>query len=216
MNRELVIVGAGGLGREASEYAADAIAAGWPYRLVGFADDSAMQAGGRIMGLDHLGRTDDPEVIAGKSCLIAVGDPESRKLLGARIQALGGTLATLSHPSAFVSPTSQVAPGVIICPFAFIGSNAHVGVNVLVNIYASIGHDAGVGSHSVLSPYATLNGYAYAGDCVFLGTRAILAPKVVLGSFSRVTAGSTVTRTAPTGSLLDGSPATGRVLFRST
>ena len=216
MSNPLIIIGAGGFGRETAEYAADAIAEGWPYRLIGFADDASGHLNSNIAGLPHLGRTDDPSILTGQSCLIAIGDPATRQLLSSRLQSLGALLVTLVHPSAFLSSTALVDTGTIICPLAFIGPNARVGANAIVNIYASVGHDASVGRHSVLSPYATLNGNASVGECVFLGTRATLTPAISVGNNSKVTAGSTVTRSAPAGSLLTGSPAHGRVIFRSS
>ena len=52
------------------------------------------------------------------------------------------------------------------------------------------------------------------GEGSFLGTHVTITPGIDVGGFSKVNAGSMVSRSAPAGSLLAGSPAKGRVMFK--
>lgn len=208
----LVIVGAGGLGLEAVQYARDAAAAGWPYVTVGLVDD-AVPVGTHVAGIAVLGTSTDEHLLAGAVC-VAVGDVLARVRLAARVAAAGGRLTTLVHPLAYVSPTAVVGSGSIVCPFALVGSDAVVGANVTINTHATVGHEATVGDHTVLSPYAALLGRSRVGAACYLGTRATVAPGVAVGAGSKLSLGASAMRDAAPGSLLVGNPAKGRVMFR--
>lgn len=210
----VLVVGAGGFGREIFYYAAEAAEQEWPFRIAGFLDDnpSALRSFG--IGLPLMGPMMSVELLAGK-VMIAIGDPGLRRVVRQRVAAVGGQLVTLIHPQAYVAPQSRIGDGVIVGPGAFIGTGASVADNVAVNALASVGHDVTVGSDAVLSPHAAISGWADVGDGVLLGTHSTVTPGVRVGAWSKLSAGSVVTGNAPAGSLLVGNPAKGRVIFAS-
>ena len=212
-SRDVVIIGAGGFGLEALQYARDAHVQGWPYRVTGFIDDE-MQAGIEIEdGVRVMGTTDDEVLMAGQ-VIIAVGDPSVREALAAQVHGSGGRLVTLVHPSAYVAPSARLGAGSLLCPFSMVGVRAVVGQNVAMNVFASVGHEASVGNHTVLSPYSAMLGRTCIGARCYLATQATVAPGITIGSQSKVSAGSVVMRDAAPGSMLAGNPAKGRVMFR--
>ncbi len=211
--RELVIVGAGGFGREVLGYAMDIFDAGTPGRVVGFADANPGALNGFDLAVGVLGDLDRIEVYPSTRFVVAVGDPAARRRLAAAVAARGGRLATLVHPTAYLAPGARLGPGCVVCPFALVGTAAAVGTNTAINIYASVGHDATVGQNCVFSPYATANGAVLLGDDVFLGTHATVTPGRRVGRGAKVGAGAVVTREVPAGALAVGNPAKSRVLF---
>lgn len=214
VQKTLVIVGAGGFGREVLQYAIDAYTAGWPYRVIGFLDDGPQVLRGFEVSVPILGPTQDPAPFTESAFIVALGDPSARKIMADRIENHGGEIVTLLHPSAYVAPSARVGLGTVVCPFAFIGVNARVGRNVAVNIYGSVGHDAVVDDHCVISPYTSALGATHVGSQCMLGTHVTITPRVVVGAHSKVAAGSVVNRDCEPGSLLAGNPARGRVMFR--
>lgn len=214
-DRSLIIIGAGGYGREVLQYAADARNAGWPYRVIGFLDDAEGALGGFDVRASVIGNTSDIERFDGADFIVALGDPMLREAMAVRVSEGGGQLATLVHPTAYVAPSAVVGAGAVLCPFSLVGVDAVVGVNVSVNVYGSVGHDVVVGDHTVVSPYAALLGATSVGRCALLGTHATVTPGIAIGSHSKVAAGSVVTRSSEPGSLLIGNPAKGRVMFAS-
>lgn len=210
----VAIIGGGGYGREVLEYAHDAGAQGWEYRVVGFYDDSSDVRDGYAPGHPVLGPL---AAIADSNLehfIIALGSPESRKMAADLVSGAGKALVSLVHPRAFVSRSASVGVGTIVCPFAMIGAHSIVGENVSINVYGSIGHDSVIGRDVVVSPYAAITGTVELGDESFLGTHVTITPGVNIGSHSKINAGSVVNRSAPAGSLLAGSPAKGRVMFQ--
>lgn len=210
----MVIAGAGGFGHEVLRYAEEAAAAGWAHQVVGFLDDDASGMAGRNTDLRVVGPLVGSPLLVG-DVLVAVGDPATRQRVRLAVAAAGGRLVTLVHPRAYIAAGAQIGEGVIVAPQAFVGADSSVAANCVVNALAAVGHDARIGADAVLCPFAAVGGFARVGDGALLGTRATVDPDRSVGSWSRVAAGSVVTRDCEPGSLLVGNPATGRVMFRA-
>lgn len=212
---DLVIVGAGGFGREVLQYAQDAIAAGMlDARIKGFLDDDKTQADLAPFGVDArlLGTIDAATPEPNERYVIALGEPAARATLHDSLSAAGASFATLVHPTAYVAPSAGVAGGAIICPFAFVAVNACLEKNVVLNTYASAGHDCRIGAHTVLSPYAAVNGWSVLGEQVIMGTSAIITPRTTVHRRAKISAGSVVYHDVPEGALALGNPARARVV----
>lgn len=209
--QDVFVVGAGGFGSEALQYARDAAERGWPYRVAGFLDD-VVAVGSLVDGVEVVGTSSDSAYLA-TNVVIAIGEARVRAAIAHKVRAAGGTLVTLVHPTAYVAPSATLEAGCLICPFALVGVRAVVGANVAMNVYSSVGHDSNVGAHTVLSPYAAVLGRVAVGPQTFLGTHSTIAPGVSVDGYSKISAGALVTRNAPAGSLLVGNPAKGRVMF---
>ncbi len=145
-----------------------------------------------------------------KEFLICIGDAVARHKVLAEIRGLGYALGLLIHPGAYVAATASIGRGTVVYPGVFVGPFARVGSNVLLNAQAVVGHDAVLGDSVVLSPGARLCGHAACGPAAFLGTGASVLPKVSLGAYSKLSAGSVLKRPAGEGFVMHGNPAIGR------
>jgi sugar O-acyltransferase (sialic acid O-acetyltransferase NeuD family) len=209
---DIVIVGGGGFGLEVITYLVDLMAADSSIRLKGVIDDGSPRLADFPVPLPHLGSIDGYAAQAQDSLLIAVGDAAARWTVAKRLA--GARFYTLVHPTAYVALSATVEPGAIICPLAFVGPLARVGAHAALNVQSSLGHDARLGVGSVLSPGTKVNGGASVGEGCFLGTLATVSPGAVIGAFSKVAAASVFSGEAEAGSMIAGSPARSRVMFR--
>lgn len=57
-----------------------------------------------------------------------------------RIEENGGQLATLIHPTAYVSPTATINPGTVILPHAVVNTDVVVGKGCIINLGAIVDH----------------------------------------------------------------------------
>jgi len=204
----ILIVGAGGFGREVVHWARAAWP-DWAGRIAGFL---ATDGGSRPVGDLPLPILADPaafEPRPGDGLLLAIGIPGVRRRVAEDLLARGGAFLTLVHPTAIVAATAMLGPGAIVCPQAVVSDSAAVGRCVLVNYHASLAHDAAAGDFSVLSPYATLGGGARIAADVFLGLHATVGPGVTVAAGSKVAANSCALHDVPPRSLVHGVP--GRV-----
>jgi sugar O-acyltransferase (sialic acid O-acetyltransferase NeuD family) len=210
MEESVVIVGAGGFGREVLQWLRDAAAAGSALRVRGFLDDTAPDLFAFGLDVPVLGPIDAEVLEDGDRCILAIGDPVVRRTLADRLEAAGVRFATLVHPSAVVAPSARLGAGVVICPFGFIGPDAAVGAHALLNVRASVGHDARIGRAAVLSPHACVGGAAEVADGAMLGSAAVVLPRQRVGEGARVAAGAVVHSAVPAGVLALGNPASWR------
>jgi sugar O-acyltransferase (sialic acid O-acetyltransferase NeuD family) len=203
--RRIIIVGAGGFGREVLHWSSDA----WPdhrERIAGFLSKDPNRLDGISCRLPILGSPESFEPETGDGFVLAIGIPGTRRRVAEVLLSKGCRFLSVIHPTAIVAPTAVIETGAVICPYAIVSDSVRVGRFALLNYHSSLGHDASVGDFAVLSPYATLGGGARVEDEVFLGLNVAVAPNVVLGSRTRVSAGAVAMRDAPVDSLIYGVP----------
>lgn len=206
--RRILIVGAGGFGREVRHWIRDA----WPGltdRVAGFLSADPRILDGHDCPLPVLGDPDLFEPEPGDAFVLAIGIPGTRRRVAESLAAHGGSFLTLVHPTAVVAPTASLGPGTIVCPAAIVSDAVVLGRHVIVNYHASLAHDCAADDYAVLSPYATLGGGARLAADVFLGLHASVGPGVSVGPRSKVSANSCALDDVPADSIVYGVP--GRV-----
>ena len=129
----LVVVGAGGLGREVAAYAAAAFGAD---AVRGFLDDDAACAADPRLTAPYL----SPTSSGGGHRRWGPGDAGTTRPTDEH-----GRLASVVHPTAVVSSTTVLGEGCVLAPFVYVGPHAAVGNNVIVNVHSCVGHDTTLG-----------------------------------------------------------------------
>lgn len=211
--RRILIVGAGGFGREVLQWARDA----WPRhaaRLAGFLSNDARVLDGFEPGLSILDSPENYRPLPGDFLLLAIGVPYVRRQVAESLLARGAEFLTLVHPTAVVAASATIGAGSILCPYAIVSDSASLGRFALLNYHASIGHDASAGDYTVLSPYATLGGHAQIEPDVFMGLHASVGPGKRVGARSKVSANSCALANAPADSIVFGAPGRTAPLIR--
>ncbi len=209
--RRVLIVGAGGFGREALQWAADA----WPdlpARAIGFLSDDLQRLEGFRTPASILGPVQGHRPARGDYYVLGIGVAYVRRTVAEWLRSQGAKFVTLVHPEAVVARSAILGEGSIVCPGAIVSDASRLGACVLVNYHASLGHDASAGDYAVLSPYATLGGNASIADDVFLGLHASVGPGRSVGARSKVSANSCVLTDTPADSIIYGVP--GRIVPR--
>ena len=172
MSTPIVVVGAGGFGREvvdvieAMNAAAAAAGVDRPWELVGVVDDSLSDLNRQRLedrSVASLGTTE--EFLAGTdgpvSYAVGIGAPHVRRLVAERFDADGHTGATLVHPSVTMGSRVSVGAGSVLCAGVRITTNITLGRHVHVNLNVTIGHDTTIDDFVSLNPLASIS-----GDCV--------------------------------------------------
>ena len=199
--QRLIVVGAGGFGREVAW-----LAAGLGHRIDGFLDDRTPD--GPPLPAPLLGdlrtaesRTDG----AGASFVLGIGQPHVKVEALARLPAGLRFVAPLVHASAVVA-TDAVGPGSVVAPLAVVMVDSELGEHTLVNYGATIGHDVRMGSMCSVMPGARVSGFVRTGDRVMIGANAVVLDGLTIGDDVAVGAGAVVTRDVPPGATVVGVP----------
>jgi sugar O-acyltransferase (sialic acid O-acetyltransferase NeuD family) len=209
--RPLVILGAGGLGREVAVLVQQlneaAPAPGW--ELLGFYDDVAPTSS-IVAGLPYLGTAADLNATTGPvHVAVAVGSSQGRAALVARLTSPLLRFPALVHPAVALESYQRVAlsEGCIIQQGCVLTCDVQLGRFVLLNLGCTIGHDAILADFCSLMPHANVGGDARLDTGVYLGTNATVIQGVQVGANSIVGAGAVAVRDLPAGVTAVGVPA---------
>lgn len=193
MNR-LLIVGAGGFGREVLCWLLDIPEEERDWEIAGFLDTNPLALKGYTCSYPILGNPLNFDLQEDDRLVCAIGDPKTKLRLCGALKERGGEFFTLVHKTAVIGMRCKIGEGSVVCPGAIITSDVNIGKFVTVNVHASVGHDSMIGDGSTLSGHADVTGFVKIGRGVFLGSHAAVIPKAQVGDFAVVGAGSVVVR----------------------
>jgi len=208
----IVVVGAGGFGREVLDIVEAMNAAGSALDLLGSIDDS--DANGDLLerrGVAHLGPIGDyiaglaPDVIPG--FVIGIGAGSVRRDLDTRLTAAGMWPMVLMHPMATVGGDNRIAVGCILAAGARVTTNITLGRHTHLHVNSTIGHDSVLDDFVSVYPGATVSGNVHLADGVTIGTGANVLPGLTIGAGAFVGAGAVVTTDVDPGITVVGVPA---------
>lgn len=186
----MVILGSGGMGREAAAWVADA----GHGPLLGFLDDEPSLHGETVADHGVLGGLEWVDAHPGVEVVIGVGSPQGRATVLQALDERGIRPTTVIHPSAQLGPRVQIGTGSIICPGVVLTCDIALGRAVVVNYGALLGHDCRVGDAAFIAPGAHVAGKVSVGERADIGIGASIIQGVTIGSGAVVGAGAVVIR----------------------
>lgn len=188
-----LIVGGGGFGREVYSWTQGQLRSTGQDFAVGFLDDNPVCIDPfpalKSLWVDRIS-TYMPR--RGDQLLMAIADPVIKLDVAQRLIDRGASFATYVHPTAILADDAQIGAGSIICPLSVVCCNVRIGNFVSMNLGAIAGHDSMIGDGCTLSPHSNVAGKVELDRGVFLGCQTVILPKVRVGEFARIGAGSSV------------------------
>ncbi|MBN1855444.1 MAG: acetyltransferase [Dehalococcoidia bacterium] len=205
----LVIVGAGGFGKEVLSTALDMERQGTGLHPLGFLDDNPALHGTTLSGFPVLGGLDwvNSHNAAEVRYVVAVGTPGVKAQMVARLDGLGAQYANIIHPSAVVWGDLARDAGIVALPFAFVSAGAQVARHVHLNVGATVGHDVWIDASSTIGPWADVNGYCVVAEGAYVGAHAALLQGVKVGEWATIGMCACVLEDVPSGATVAGVPA---------
>ncbi len=204
---EIVIVGAGGVGREVFDAAVSPSPAGRSASVRGYVDDADLTP-------DQLARLSAPflgslDVLAAGAVdyVLAIGDGETRRRIADRLSVVVGAPRGVVDASATVGSSNEIGAGVVLLPGARLSNAITVGRHVQVHVNGVVGHDAVLGDFVSIFPSATIGGSVRLGDGVTVGSGATVLPGRTIGAGAFVGAGAVVVDDVEPGVTVVGVPA---------
>jgi len=214
MTERVVIIGAGGFGREVLDVIEainlDQAALGAArYDVLGFLADPAPDLGLlSAYGVPYLGSVTDLEGLPEDvGYVIAIGSPDVRRKIDEYGQSLGRSSPVLVHPSATMGRQVELGPGTVICSHASLTNHITLGRHVHVNLNCTVGHDATLSDYVTLSPLVAISGNVSAEPGAFFGTGCKVNPGLSVGAMAVVGTGAAVIRDVAAGTTVVGVPA---------
>lgn len=206
MKKDLIIVGAGGFGRELLQWIKDINKVEDKWNILGFIDDDIHALDNFSCSHAIIGTIKDwrPQLNCEFACAIA--NPEIKQNVVNVLKEKGAVFTSIIHPTAQIAETAEIGEGLVLYPRGLITVNTTIGDFVTV-LSSSIGHDAVVGDYTTISSYCDITGGVQIEEKVFLGSRVTIIPKRKIGRGAYVAAGSVVMSNVRAGYHMMGNPA---------
>ena len=208
--KDLIIIGAGGLGREALTIAKDILSVkpdtGW--RVKGFLTDIVGDFYEKDTGgYEILGPITGHSVSENNVYVFAIADIAFKKKATEELIKKGAQFINLINPYVSVPPSCNLGVGNIIQGGVGVSVDVNIGNFNMINAYTTIGHDAIIGNCCTIGPACAISGYCHLEDGVFLGAHSVLYPHAKVGAYARVGAASVVIKKVKPGTFVIGNPA---------
>lgn len=202
--KDIIIVGAGGFGREAVDLIRDINKVEETWSIKGFIDDN-------LHALDHvrckysiIGTIKDWQPKGEEYYVIGIASPKTKEIVTNMLIERGAKFATLIHPFASISEEAEIGEGSVITGGS-VGCCAKIGK--FVNIAGSmIGQDSEIGDYSTTTGFTNIVS-AYLGKRVMVGSHAVVLNRIKIGDDAVVGTGSIVFRNVKAGTKVIGYPA---------
>jgi sugar O-acyltransferase (sialic acid O-acetyltransferase NeuD family) len=207
---DLVIIGAGGFGRETADAVRAVNAAGGSWRLLGYLDDDPALSGSCLDGVPVLGGTAELSSLPDASVVVCTGRPDnylSRPRIVGELDLPAERYATITHPTAAISASSRVGPGSVLLAHVAATAAVRIGSHVAVMPQVTLTHDDVVGDFATLASGALLGGGVRVGAGAYVGAGALVRENRAVGPGSLVGMGSVVLSDVPAGQVWTGVPA---------
>lgn len=192
--KKLVIIGAGGLGREIIDTVKRINLQNPTYEILGFIDDNRELEGVKVNETVVLGNkewlkafSEIEEIYA----VIAIANYTFKKEI---VQFLGGSVQweNIIDPSALISNYAKIGMGNIIQPFSVVGPNTEIGNHVVINLRTNIGHDACIEDFVSIMSTCDITGGVQIKEAAYIATSVAIVPGVTIGTEAFICAGAVV------------------------
>jgi len=211
--KDLVILGAGGLGQEIVWLAEEINERRPEWNILGYLDKDPTVQGMNVLGYPVLGSDSDATRFRQAYFALGVGDPRLRKRIVDSLGEAEYQWATLISPTARVHPSNHLEKGVVVGRYTDMTVNCKIGKFVMINIHVVIGHAVEIGDYSVVEPNVTINGEGRIGNGCLVGANAFVRDVCVSDGVT-IGAGSVVVRPVESDCVVAGVPA--RVIRRGS
>ena len=209
MVKDIVLIGAGGFGREVASMIRLLNNKEPRYNFLGYLDDGErFHDGMMINGSPWLGKREwildhKDDVL----CTCTIGNPHLKAEIQREYTALGVQFESLISDDAYVGPYTEIGKGCVFYGGVTISVNCCVGDGVLMNKWVNVGHDTVIGDYTTIMPSTGISGNCKIGSEVRIGGHAFFIPGRKVGDDAVVAAGSIVFANVKAGTTVLGNPA---------
>lgn len=211
----IVIVGAGGFGREVSSWIESINEIKPTFKITGYYDDNISLEGTKILNrYPYLGTLVELDNTGEKiNAVIAIGNPKAVWQVKNKLNNPNLIFPTIIHPSTITYGDSyKVGEGNLIGPYSIISCDVKIGNFNIFNTYVSVGHDTVIESYNVMNPRVLISGNCKIGNRNLFGLNSAMIQGKTLGDENTLGPGSILYASKKNNSLLIGNPAKNLIL----
>ena len=203
---KILIVGAGGFGRELLQWIKDINAEKPTWEIGGFLDDNLQALDGVEIDYPVVGTISDWQPKDDEVFALAMAKPQLKRMVVEKLKSRGAHFAAVIHPTALVSPFAHYGEGLVMFPYSKLSCNSTVGDFVSI-LTTPIGHDNEIGDYTMISGGCNIVRNVKIGKDVFVAAGVCIAQDVVVKDGAYIGLGSVVLKDVKAGTKVFGNPA---------
>jgi sugar O-acyltransferase (sialic acid O-acetyltransferase NeuD family) len=203
----LLIVGAGGLGREVLSWAMQVPSDQRDWEIGGVLDWNHLPWEEHGFPFPMLGSPDEVAFRPDDRVVIALGEPRARLEVAERLARRGAIFTSIVHPSVLLGVNVRLGAGCMVLPHAVLSTNVRIGEHVLIDVHARVAHDVCIADGASVLGHADITGRVGLGEACVIGSHAVVLPGLMIGEGAVVGAGAVVTHPVPPVTTVVGVPA---------
>ena len=205
--KNIVIIGAGGVGRETALIIQQINELELTWNLIGFIDDNKDSWGKVINGYSVIGGIDSLEVLPSDTyIIIAIANYEIKRKIVNKINNKF-KFATIVHPKVLIHDYMEIGEGCIVYEGVIITTNVSIGNHVIISPKCGVGHDTIIENYVSLLWNVNISGNDRIGEGVMFGSGSTIIQGKNVGMAAIIGAGAVVTKDIPAGATVVGIPA---------
>ncbi len=205
--KNIVIIGAGGVGREVSLIIQQINELEPTWNLLGFIDDNTDNWGKIINGYSVIGGIDSLEFLSNDTYIvIAIANYEVKKKIVNKVNNKF-KFATIVHPKVWIHDYMTVGQGTIIYEGAILTANIEIGNHVIISPKCGVGHDSIIKDYVSLLWNVNVSGNDLIEEGVMMGSGSTVIQGKKIGKGSIIGAGAVVVNDIESFSTAVGVPA---------
>lgn len=206
--KDLIIIGAGGVGRETAWIVEQINRVNPTYNLLGFLDDNTDVWGTYINGYRVLGGV---KYIEDNECncevVVAIANYDIKKKIVNKLKNQNISYSTIMHPNLNIHDSVEIGEGTIIYEGVIISPNVKIGNHVIVSPKSGIGHDSVIKDYVSVLWNVSISGNDLIEEGVILGSGSTVIQNKEIGKSSIVGAGAVVIKSIKSNVTAIGLPA---------
>jgi sugar O-acyltransferase (sialic acid O-acetyltransferase NeuD family) len=203
----LIIIGAGGFGRELVHMAKESIGYKSNFYVRGFVDDTDDPLASFKDYPPILGKIRDYEICENDVFICSISDVKKRENIIQHYKDQNAEFFNLVHITARINMSAVIGIGCIVGPLVGIGANVRIGNYCILQSGALIGHDVHMKDNVRIDNYSVVSGWVQIDENVAIHSHSVIDSRVTIGPNASISACSFVLRNVKPNTLVYGNPA---------
>lgn len=204
--KQLIIIGAGGMGRVMYDMARESVGYLTEYDIKGYIDDNIHSLDNHSGYPPILSTIADYTIQKDDIFICSIGG-NSRKACIESILTRGGEFLTMIHQTARIGTNVKIGKGCMVGAFTTIAADAKIGEYNFIQSNMIIGHDVVIGNWNRIDSHTMLIGGITIGNENMIHSAAVINHEVHIGNNNHIGACSFVTRNVENNWTVFGNPA---------
>lgn len=205
--KNLIIIGAGGYGKEAFTLAKNSMGYGSKFRIKGYLDSNLLALEDEDTYPSILDTVENYEVIKDDIFICAIHDVNIRRKTVAQILKKGGVFTNLVHSSVYLGDGVVLGKGVFIAYDVVISNDTVIEDYVLLNSRSVIGHNCIIKKFASVGVLSFVGGGVSIGEGSTVNSKASIKNNIVIGDNAIVGIGSVIIKDVEDSIVMFGNPA---------